>query len=106
MIPSPEHSPPASPDTPQPFFDYTDLLFFIGLCVPCLLIAALLVRTAAIFIHMPAPATLLLIQSVWYFLAFGSIAALFRIRYQQPFWRALGWRSLLFSNSAGALLSV
>jgi membrane protease YdiL (CAAX protease family) len=105
MIPSPEPYLPPAPRTPQPFWDYTDLLFFIGLCVPCLLIAALLVRTTALFIHTPAPATLLLIQSVWYFLAFGSIAALFRIRYQQPFWRALGWRSLSFSSSAGALLA-
>jgi hypothetical protein len=105
MIPSPEPFPPSAPATPQPFWDYTDLLFFIGLCVPCLLIAALLVRTVAIFIHTPTPATLLLIQSVWYFLAFGSVAALFRIRYQEPFWRALGWRPLSFSASAGALLA-
>src|ERR1700722_3893555 len=105
MIPSPEPYPPLAPRTPPPFWDYTDLLFFIGLCVPSLLIAALLVRTAAFFIHTPAPATPLLIQSVWYFLAFGSVAALFRIRYQEPFWRALGWRSLSFSTSAGALLA-
>jgi uncharacterized protein len=105
MIPQSEPSPPTTPHTPQPFFDYTDLLFFIGLCVPCLLIAALLVRAAAIFIHTPAPAMLLLIQSVWYFLAFGSIAVLFRIRYGQPFWHALGWRSLSFSGAAGALLA-
>src|ERR1700722_826998 len=99
MIPQSE---PASPQSPIPdpvFFDYTDLLFFVGLCVPCLLIAAALVRGVAIFVHTPASAMLLLVQSIWYFLAFGSIAALFRIRYGQPFWRALGWRALSFSGT-------
>jgi membrane protease YdiL (CAAX protease family) len=105
MIPEPDPSPPPTPHAPQPFFDYTDLLFFIGLCVPCLLIAVALVRGAAHFIHTPAPDMLLLIQSVWYFLAFGSIALLFRIRYREPFWHALGWRALSFSRSAGALLA-
>ena len=48
---------------------------------------------------------LLLIQTVWYFLAFGSVAALFRFRYQQRFWPALGWRSISFAVAAGALLA-
>jgi uncharacterized protein len=104
MIPQPEPYPqPISHD--QPFWGYTDLLFFIGLSVPCLVIAALLVRTTAIFIHAPAPAVLLLTQTVWYFLAFGSIAVLFRIRYQQFFWQSLGWRPLSFSRSAAAILA-
>jgi uncharacterized protein len=105
MIPPPDLSPQPSPHNPQPFFDYTDLLFFIGLCVPCLLIAALLVRVAAIFIHTPVPLNLLLSQGVWYFLVFGSIAALFRIRYDRPFWRSLGWRPISFSAAAGAILA-
>jgi hypothetical protein len=99
-IPSPQ-----SPTPRVPFFDYTDLFFFIGLCVPCLLIAVLLVRAVKIFAPMPTSVQLLLVQSVWYFLAFGSIAALFRLRYRQPFWRALGWRSLSFPSSLGALLA-
>jgi uncharacterized protein len=103
MIPSPEPYPPPTPQLPQPFWDYTDLLFFIGLCVPCLVIAALLVRVAAIFLHTPAPLMLVLIQSAWYFLAFGSLAALFRIRYDRPFWRSLGWRPISFGAAAGAI---
>ena len=59
MIPPPtSHQPPASSGV---FFDYTDLFAFIGLCVPSLLIAALLVRGVAIFFHPPTPAMLLLI---------------------------------------------
>jgi uncharacterized protein len=48
---------------------------------------------------------LLLIQGLWYFLAFGAMALLFRVRYEQPFWRALGWRSLPFSATTSALLA-
>jgi membrane protease YdiL (CAAX protease family) len=105
MIPQPEPFPPPTPHNPPPFFDYTDLLFFIGLCVPCLLIAALLVRVAAVFIHTPAPVMLLFIMTVWYLLAFGSVAALFRIRYHRPFWQSLGWRPISFSAAVGAILA-
>ncbi len=105
MIPQPEPLPPPTPHHPPPFFDYTDLLFFIGLCVPCLLIAAVLVRVAAIFIHIPAPVMLLLIMSVWYFLAFGSVAVMFRIRYDRPFWQSLGWWPISISAAAGAILA-
>ena len=99
-IPNPQ---PAAPR--EPFWDYSDLLLFIGFCVPCLLLATLLVRTAAYLFHTPQPAMLLLIQSLWYFLAFGAMAMLFRMRYGEPFWPALGWRSLPYSTSAGALFA-
>jgi len=105
MIPLPEPSPQPTTQHPQPFWGYTDLLLFIGFCVPCLLIATLLVRAAAYFLHTPKPAMLLLVQAVWYFLAFGSVAVLFRLRYEQPFWRALGWRSISLSSSTGAVIA-
>jgi membrane protease YdiL (CAAX protease family) len=95
---------PQPPIPSSPFFDYTDLFFFIGLCVPCLLISVMLVRTVRLFVHIPTSVQLLVIQSVWYFLAFGSVAALFRLRYRQPFWQSLGWRPLSFSGAIGALL--
>ncbi len=105
MIPLPEPSPQPIAHDPHPFWGYTDLLLFIGFCVPCLLIATLLVRTAAFFLHTPNPAMLLLVQAIWYFLAFGSLAALLRLRYQQPFWRALGWRSISIASSTGAVIA-
>jgi membrane protease YdiL (CAAX protease family) len=104
MIPQPEPASP-TPHRPQPFWGYPDLLFFIGLCIPCLLIAGLLVRAAKIFAPMPTPIQLLAVQSVWYFLAFGAVAALFRIRYDQPFWQSLGWLPISFSTAAGAILA-
>lgn len=88
-----------------PFFDYSDFFIFLGLCVPSLLIAAVLVRGVGIFIHTPTSAMLLLIQSVWYFLAFSSVAVLFRIRYQEPFWRTLGWQRISFGAAVGAILA-
>jgi membrane protease YdiL (CAAX protease family) len=102
--PSPQ-SPTPNPQSPIPFFDYSDLFFFIGLCVPCLLIALLLIRAVRIFAPMATPVQLLLVQSVWYFLAFGSVGALFRIRYHRPFWQSLGWRPLSFAGAVGALLA-
>jgi membrane protease YdiL (CAAX protease family) len=86
----PVSSEPASPELP--FWDYQDLLLFVSLCFPCLLVALLLVRIAS------SPASLgkafqsLLAQLVWYALVFGSLYAMLRIRYHQPFWRSLGWR--------------
>jgi uncharacterized protein len=105
MIPQPEPSTPPTPHSPQPFFDYTDLAFFIGLCVPCLLVAVLLIRTVRIFAPMPTSVQSLLAQSLWYFLAFGAVAALFRIRYQRSFWQSLGWRPISFAAAAGAILA-
>jgi uncharacterized protein len=96
---------PQSPVPRVPFFGYTDLFFFTGLCVPCLLAALLLVHVVKIFAPMPTSVELLIIQGVWYFLAFGCVAALFRIRYQQPFWRSLGWRPISFGAAAGAILA-
>lgn len=105
MIPQPEPGNPETPIPSGPVFGYTDLLLFIGFCVPCLLIATLLVRATAYFLHTPKPAMLLLVQGVWYFLAFGCVAALLRLRYEQPFWRALGWRSISIPTSTGAAIA-
>jgi membrane protease YdiL (CAAX protease family) len=99
-------SPTPAPTIPNgPFFDYTDFFFFVALCVPCLFIALLLVRAVRIFAPMPTTVQLLLVQSVWYFLVFGSVAALFRIRYQRPLWKSLGWRPIPFIAAAGAILA-
>jgi len=96
---------PIDPAPNSPFFDYTDLFFFVTLCIPSLLVAYLLVHGVALLIPTPTPAKLLLIQTVWYFLSFGSVAALFRIRYRQSFWSALGWRPISLSAAAGAIIA-
>jgi hypothetical protein len=46
--------------------------------------------------HTPGKAgapELLAAQSMIYVLAFGSLALLFRVQYDRPFWRSLGWRN-------------
>lgn len=100
--------PPASSQEPtgnSPFFDYSDLFFFLALALASILVAVLLIRAARILIPISMPLQLLLVQSLWYFLAFGALAALFRIRYARPFWQSLGWRSVAFSVASGAILT-
>jgi membrane protease YdiL (CAAX protease family) len=97
-------APIPNPQSPTPFFDYTDFFLFLGLAVPCLLAAFLLVRAAKIFAPMSTSIQLLLVQSLWYFLVFGCLAALFRIRYRKSFWQSLGWRPASAGAVAGAIL--
>ncbi len=52
-----------------------------------------------------APFSRCWLRVVWYFLAFGAVAALFRIRYQRSFWQSLGWRPISFAAAAGAILA-
>lgn len=104
LSPIPEPEPPI-PNPRSPFFDYSDFFFFLGLALASILVAVLLVRAVRILIPVSMPVQLLLVQSLWYFLAFGSLAALFRIRYEQPFWRSLGWRWIAFSSLTGAILA-
>lgn len=103
LTPIPVPEPPIPPR--DPFFDYTDLFFFIGFCIPGIFIALLLVRAIRLVAPMPTPVQLLLVQSIWYFLVFGSVAVLFRIRYDRPFWTSLGWRPMPFTAAAGAMLA-
>lgn len=100
MTPNDQPLPPPTTHPPQPFWDYQDLGLFISLCFPSLLIAILLVRASAGVIPYGKPFQGLLAQLLWYALAFGSLYALLRLRYRQPFWRSLGWKMLPFSTTA------
>jgi len=101
---------PSHPPARQPFWDYVDLGFLISLCVPALLIAALLVRAFSGFLHYGKPFEGLLTQLVWYALVFGALFGLLHIRYEQPFWRSLGWtfpvRAAAASFLAGPILAI
>lgn len=106
----PPIEPPSQPPERQPFWDYVDLGFLISLCVPALLIAALLVRAFSRFLHYGKPFEGLLIQLVWYALVFGAMFALLRVRYDRPFWRSLGWTvpvpAVAASFLAGPVLAI
>jgi membrane protease YdiL (CAAX protease family) len=98
-------TPTPNRPSPNPFFDYSDFFFFLVLAVPSVFIALMLVRVAKVFLPIPMAVQLLLVQSVWYFLAFGALAALFRIRYDRPLWQSLGWRPIAFGGAATAILA-
>ena len=100
---SPELSSATFEAPRDPFFDYIDLCLFLGLCLPGILIALGVVRVAKFVVSIPTGIQLMLVQGIWYFLIFGALAALFRIRYDRPFWRSLGWRPLTFGTAMGAL---
>ncbi len=113
FIPPDEQAAPEQPlliplPTPPPrvpFWSYSDLALFIGFCITSLLIAAFIVRAGAAPFRAPLTIQLLLIQTVWYFLAFGALAALFRIRYFEPFWQSLGWRGIAPGTFIAAMLA-
>jgi len=96
--PVPESSAPQipqpAPHIPPPFWDYLDLGLFVSLIFPSLLITILAVRALSGFIPYGKPFQGLLAQLIWYALVFGSLYALLRLRYGQPFWRSLGWKTL------------
>jgi membrane protease YdiL (CAAX protease family) len=96
---------PHPPVPRDPFFDYTDLFIFTGLCIPSLFLALLLVHIVKIFAPMPTTVQLLLVQTIWYFFVFGLLAALFRMRYEKPFWQSLGWRSVSIGAGTGGILA-
>ena len=86
--------PPPPPPQRDPFWSYGDLMIFAGLAIPCMLVGFGLVKAAFWILHLhPAVKTweLLATQFAFYGLLFGTLLALFRLQYDRPFWRSLGW---------------
>ena len=84
-----------SDEQPEAFWSYQDLLIFLGLSVPCLLGGALLMKAALLVFYLSVPNKALELlpgQFLGYLLLFAVLATLFRIEYDRPFWRSLGWR--------------
>src|SRR5579864_3617684 len=101
-FPAADHEKPAITGL---FWDYKDLVLFFFLLIPSLGVAFLATALVTTFTTLSAPFKLFLLQVVFYALAFGSLGALFHLRYQQPFWRSLGWKPLPFSRSAASFLA-
>jgi len=74
----------------HPFWGYEDLALFLSAVLPSFALAALAVRTARL--SSDAMKTLMF-QSLVYALLLGSLYLLISVRYGQPFWRALGWKT-------------
>jgi membrane protease YdiL (CAAX protease family) len=100
--------PPPPPER-DPFWSYGDLLIFAGLTLPCMLLSLGAVKVAFWILHLhPAVETWELVASqvAFYALLAGVLAALFRVQYDRPFWRSLGWvtpRLPLFSIVTGGV---
>jgi uncharacterized protein len=104
LTPIPDPQPPI-PSPRSPFFDYSDLFFFVGFALASIVIAVVLVRGARLLAPISTPVQLLLVQTVWYAILFGALAALFRVRYDRPFWRSLDFRPIPFASLTGAILA-
>ncbi len=97
--PSPEPhllEPPPRPPR-DPFWGYNDLLIFLGVAPLGLLLAAALVKGVFLLFRLhPSTQTIELVtaQLLGYLLMYGALAVLFRVWYDRPFWRSLGWKPL------------
>jgi uncharacterized protein len=104
LPPGTSAAPEAPPERPEslppppcdPFWSYSDFAVFLGILIASALAGLGLVALIfAVFpIHLQAKvAEALIAQSLIYLFAFGALALLFRIQYDRPFWRSLGWTS-------------
>lgn len=99
-------TPPTESQIPaarEPFWDYADVFAFLFSVVGSLAIAMLI--GVFVLAKFSMSVRLLVPQIVWYVLSFASLGALLWIRYHQPFWRSLGWRRILSSTAARAILA-
>jgi membrane protease YdiL (CAAX protease family) len=102
MIPEPplESAPPQADPEQYPFWGYGDVLVFVGLAIPCMLLGWGAVKLAfwGLQVH-PTVKTweLLLAQFAGYGLLFGALFAIFRLQYGRPFWQSLAWTGVGYS---------
>ncbi|MCW5980524.1 MAG: CPBP family intramembrane metalloprotease [Bryobacteraceae bacterium] len=87
---------PVSPPAPEPypFWGYGDLVLLIGLMLPALIAAAVLVKLAALAFPgaSESPAVIALaVQFLGYGLWFLCLYGALRLRYGRPFWKSLAW---------------
>jgi hypothetical protein len=84
--------PAALPPPPQrdPFWGYSDLLWFFGMAIASVLASWVVEWFTLKFVKLEV-ASLAAGMLVLYGLLFGSLRIMFRVLYDRPFWRSLGW---------------
>ena len=95
----PEGAPPAprpegTPPERYPFWGYSDVALFAGLLIASGIVSFVLVPFVIAAFHIQIRSKVLealVIQALLYVLAFSALALLFRVQYERPFWRSLGW---------------
>jgi membrane protease YdiL (CAAX protease family) len=104
MIPQPDPSPQPTTHRPPPFWHYIDLFFFVSLLFASfggLLFVVILLRLTSLSMGWK----LILPQLVFYALGLTALAAILRLRYDQPLWRSLGWKPPSLSITLSSLLA-
>ena len=94
---APPPPPPHEPDSRCPFWSYSDLALFVGLFIGSAAVSIGAVGVAVRIFHIEVVSKVteaLIIQSLLYVLSFSALALLFRVQYNAPFWRSLGWAPL------------
>jgi membrane protease YdiL (CAAX protease family) len=93
VAPEPEGALPPEPER-YPFWGYSELALFAGMLIASAVAAMTLVSLGLSVLHVQVQskvAVALAVQSLIYAMAFAALALLFRVQYQRPFWRSLGW---------------
>ncbi len=105
LEPESEQQPAPPPEPSFPFWNYGDLLMFIGLAIVALVVSELLVLGMAKAMHASTNAQELFAvpaQFLAYGLIFGVLYALFHVHYGQPMMASLAWNR----SSLGVLRAV
>lgn len=93
--PPPALEPPPPVDR-YPFWRYADVALFVGILAASALISIVLVALTFFGFRIQVQSKVteaIVMQAFLYLLAFSGLALLFRVQYQRPFWRSLGWTS-------------
>jgi membrane protease YdiL (CAAX protease family) len=91
-------SPPAEIAERFPFWGYADVLLIAGLALPCMFAGWALVHLAiwAGHLHLPLGVQAVPEMVLGYGLLFTALMVVFRVQYERPFWRSLGWTETKF----------
>jgi membrane protease YdiL (CAAX protease family) len=90
--PPPAAAAPIRPER-EPFWSYADLIGFFGLVIPCMLASWGVQWIATKFFKLEV-VSLTVGMFALYGLLFGALGVMFRVAYDRPFWRSLGWTPL------------
>ena len=84
-----------SPPEPErvPFWGYADVFLIAGLALPCMFLGYGLVRLVmwAAHLHSAKGVEAVPEMVLGYALLFAALMVIFRVQYDRPFWRSLGW---------------
>jgi membrane protease YdiL (CAAX protease family) len=85
--------PPAPPPERVPFWGYADVLLLAGLTPPCMFLGWGLVwlLLGVTHLHPASGVKAVSVMLLGYVLLFAALMVVFRVQYDRPFWRSLGW---------------